>query len=128
MVEVAGQRFHFFQSGPDYAFIQSNHTGCGACYPLSRILVPAHRSSDQRAYKSLQGRPEVGPLPTPRRYHIIPKICPGMIAGFTDVSPVFTLPSRAEATLNDRTRVREPSTVRSHVRRHRLRFAPLSAP
>ena len=32
--------------------------------------------------------------------------------GFTDVSPVFTLPSRAEATI-DRTRVRKPSTDRS---------------
>jgi hypothetical protein len=30
-------------------------------------------------------------------------------AGFTDVSPVVTLPSRAEATI-DRTRVRKPST------------------
>ena len=33
--------------------------------------------------------------------------------GFTDVSPVFTLPLRAEATLVDRTRVREPSTLGS---------------
>ena len=29
-------------------------------------------------------------------------------AGFADVSPVVTLPSRAEATVVDRTRVREP--------------------
>jgi hypothetical protein len=33
--------------------------------------------------------------------------------GFTDVSPVFTLPSRVKATLVDRTRVRKPSAVGS---------------
>jgi len=33
--------------------------------------------------------------------------------GFTDVSPVFTLPLRAEATLVDRTRVRELSALGS---------------
>ncbi len=34
-----------------------------------RILVSALRKSGQRTYESLQGRPEVGPLPTPRRCH-----------------------------------------------------------
>ena len=37
----------------------------------------------------------------------------GAALGFTDVSPVFTLPLRAEATLVDRTRVREPSAFGS---------------
>jgi hypothetical protein len=33
MVEAAGQLFHPFRDGLDYAFILS--PGCGACYPLS---------------------------------------------------------------------------------------------
>ena len=34
------------------------------------ILVPARRqNAGRRVYESLQGRPEVGPLPTPRRCH-----------------------------------------------------------
>ena len=34
------------------------------------ILVPAQdKNRPRRAYESLQGRPEVGPLPTPRRCH-----------------------------------------------------------
>ena len=34
-----------------------------------RILVSAPRRPGQRTYESLQGRPEVGPLPTPRCCH-----------------------------------------------------------
>ncbi len=46
----------------------------------------------QQVYKSLQGRPEVGPLPTPR-------YCLSLAAlGFTDVSSVFILPLRVDAT------------------------------
>ena len=37
-----------------------------------RILVPAPLSPAQPAYESLQGRHEVGPLPTPRRYLVPP--------------------------------------------------------
>jgi hypothetical protein len=47
-------------------------SGCGACYPtdrISAILVPAPGLRRRRVYESLQGRPEVGPLPTPRRCH-----------------------------------------------------------
>ncbi len=65
----------------------------------------------QRLYESLQGRPEVGPLPTPRRCHSVRRCSGGAAGGFADVSPVVTLPSRAEATyFFDRTRVRKYST------------------
>jgi len=69
LVEAAGQLFHLFRGGLDYAFILL--PGCGACYPpLRRILVPAHLvCPGQRVYESLQGKPEVGPLLTPRRFH-----------------------------------------------------------
>ena len=71
LVEAAGRYIRFFRSGPDYAFIRKIHPGCGACYPPS-VANPSTRSSilvEQRAYESLQGRPGVGPLPTPRRCH-----------------------------------------------------------
>ena len=43
-----------------------------------RILVPAHCNRlHQPAYESLQGRPEVGPLPTPRRCHSTSDIAAG---------------------------------------------------
>ena len=67
--------------------------------------------ADQPVYESLQGRPDVGRLPTPRR-------CPvatTATSGFTDVSSVFTLLSRAGATF-DRTRVRKPYASRHYVR------------
>ena len=92
MVEAAGQLFHPFRDGLDYAFILL--PGCGACYPLARILVRALQLPAQRVYESLQGRPEVGPLPTPRRCHAAFSAA----TGFADVSPVFTLPSRTKAT------------------------------
>jgi hypothetical protein len=53
----------------------------------------------QPAYESLQGRPEVCPLPTPRRCHSARRHSHRAVAGFADVSPVVTLPSRAEATI-----------------------------
>src|SRR5216117_3494608 len=80
LVEAAGQLFHPFRDGLDYAFILS--PGCGACYPLARILVRARRFPARRVYESLQGRPEVGPLPTPRRCHAV--LAPA--TGFADVS------------------------------------------
>ncbi len=73
---------------------------------------PSARSGimSQRVYESLQGKPEVSPLLTPRRYRMPPTLAP---AGFTDVSPVLTLPLQAEATLSDRTRVRKSSALGS---------------
>jgi len=70
MVEAAGRLFHSFRNGPDYAFIPL--PGCGACYPARMPPDPGARSADapaQRVHESLQGRSEVGPLPTPRRCH-----------------------------------------------------------
>jgi hypothetical protein len=71
MVEAAGQLIHLFRDGPDYAFIL--RTGCGACYPSIAATNPSTGSMRSRAlqpaYESLQGRPEVRPLPTPRRCH-----------------------------------------------------------
>ncbi len=79
MVEAGGQLIRGFRSGPDYAFIRAS--GCGACYaaesPSRAILVPAPSLRSQRAYESLQGRPEVGPLPTPRRHHAA--VCDGAV-------------------------------------------------
>jgi hypothetical protein len=67
LVEAAGQLFLIFREGLDYTFILL--PGCGACYSrLNNALNPSIGSSqrDQPVYKSLQGRPEVGLLPTPR--------------------------------------------------------------
>jgi len=92
LVEAAGQLIPGFRRGLDYAFILL--PGCGACYPplFRRILVPAHRLPEQRAYESLQGRPEVGLLPTPRRCHSIAGVrfhrcelrCHSTLAGWRD--------------------------------------------
>ena len=71
LVEAAGQLIHLFRDGPDYAFIL--RTGCGASYPPIAAANPSAGSlrlaRHQPAYESLQGRPEVCPLPTPRRRH-----------------------------------------------------------
>jgi hypothetical protein len=87
-----------------------------------RILGPAHSlclKRSQPVHESLQGRPEVSLLPTPRR-------CLGIVAdalGFTDVSSVFIPPLRTDATFIDRTRVQKLSAagttclVRSFVSR-----------
>jgi len=108
LVEAAGQRFHSFRNGLDYAFIQIPlspfRTGESRNLDAGRLIRlntadPSARSSikDQRTYESLQGSPGVCPLATPRRYHGI--LVVKMPSGFTDVSPVFTLPLRAKATL-----------------------------
>src|SRR5712664_1952564 len=107
MVEAAGQLFHPFRDGLDYAFILL--PGCGACYPLARILVRAPRLPAQRVYESLQGRPEVGPLPTPRRCHAA--FCGGNRVRRCE--PRFHFALSGKGNLTDRTRVREPSTVRT---------------
>ena len=75
MVEAGGQFIRGFRRGLDYAFIQKTAIGLQDAErvmpQLHRdILVPARKLLPrQRVYESLQGRPEVGPLPTPRRYH-----------------------------------------------------------
>src|SRR5262245_33992500 len=59
-----------FRDRLDYAFTPAC-AGGGACYRKCNalsILVPAPSIPMQPVYESLQGRPEVGPLPTPRRY------------------------------------------------------------
>ena len=73
-----------------------------ACATGSWVLP---RLVPRQLHESLQGRPEVSPLPTPRRYRMPPLPAP---SGFTDVSPVFIPPLRVKATLVDRTRVRKP--------------------
>ena len=76
---------------------------------VRRILVPAHPLPGRRVYESLQGRPEVGPLPTPRRCH----------AAFSGGNRVRRCEPRFHSALSgrgdhaDRTRVRKPSTVRT---------------
>jgi hypothetical protein len=73
MVEAAGQLVCLFRDRLDYAFTPAE-AGGGACYPgaIARILVPALPFPVQPVYESLQGRPEVGLLPTPRRYLVPP--------------------------------------------------------
>ena len=90
-MEAAGQPIRIFRYGLDYAFILA---GCGAYYPSVKTNPSARSTMKiQRVYKSLQGRPGVSLLPTPRRCHTL------LGLGFADVSPVFTLPLRIEATL-----------------------------
>ena len=105
-MEAAGQLFHRFRDGLDYAFTPTK-VGGGACYPAQSAAgswgLP--RLAPRQLHESLQGRPEVGPLPTPRRYRLPPLPAP---SGFADVSPVVIPPSRVDATLVDRTRVRKP--------------------
>jgi len=75
LVEAGGQHIRGFRRGLDYAFVRAPLKavrGRGACYPAAMagwILVPAQALCRRRVYESLQGRPEVGPLPTPRRCH-----------------------------------------------------------
>ena len=105
-MEAAGQLIHRFRDGLDYA-ITPAEAGGGACYPAQSAtgswVLP--RRAPRQLHESLQGRPEVGPLPTPRRYRLPPLPAP---SGFADVSPVLIPPSRVDATLVDRTRVRKP--------------------
>lgn len=106
-MEAGGQHFHGFRHGLDYAFIRVVLANVRMRSVLSaerigQILVPA-QVAPRQVYESLQGRPEVGPLPTPRRCHAIPRRMP---SGFTDVSSVLSQLSQAGATL-DRTPVRK---------------------
>ena len=94
LVEAAGQLIHPFQGGLDYAFILLPR--CGACYPAIHRLDPSDRSgvtpsgsmSLYRASLRLALYLPLGVAMPPRGG-----------AGFADVSPVITLPFRAEATV-----------------------------
>ena len=97
--------------GLDYAFILL--PGCGACYPLARILVRALRFPAQRVYESLQGRSEVGPLPTPRRCHDRPRFCVRYGCRVRRCEPRFHFALSGKGDRSNRTRVRRPSTVRT---------------
>ena len=110
-MEAGGQRVRGFRCGLDYAFILTTAIGMQDAERVMPglhpgILVPAQKHKLlQRVYESLQGRPEVGPLPTPRRCHAA--VIVTAPSGFTDVSSVFIRPLRADATI-DRTPVRKP--------------------
>ena len=120
MVEAGGQHIHSFRCGLDYAFILLlavlGQQDAERVMPrLHRdILVSARKPLRllQRVYESLQGRPEVGLLPTPRRYHAAVATAP---SGFSDVSSVLIRPSRIGATL-DRTPVRKHSASGLYAR------------
>ena len=85
MVEAAGQLVCLFQDRLDYAFTPAELPGAERVIRIHqldlaenneswwlRILVPALLFPAQPVYESLQGRHEVGPLPTPRRYLVPP--------------------------------------------------------
>ena len=94
MVEAAGQLFRLFQGGLDYAFILS--PGCGACYPAEFRLDPSSRSRNLRSGSMSLYRASL------RLALFLPlgvAMPPRGGAGFADVSPVVTLPFRAEATV-----------------------------
>ena len=75
MVEAAGQLVCLFRDRLDYAITPTQASGAG------RVIQCITQAPDpsagpaafaaQPVYESLQGRPEVGPLPTPRR-HLVP--------------------------------------------------------
>ena len=70
LVEAAGQLFHLFRDGLDYAFIPNRFRdpGCGACYPNRsipiRILGPARPLTQLSQSMSLYTARQVG-LVTP---------------------------------------------------------------
>jgi len=77
-VEAGGQHIRGFRRGLDYAFVRAPLRRCVDAERVIQppwagwILVPAQAMCRRRVYESLQGRPEVGPLPTPRRCHAAP--------------------------------------------------------
>ena len=95
LVEAAGQLFHGFRHGLDYAFIL--FPGCRASYSpmhFRRILVFAHRAPPVSEPMSLYRAGLRLALYLPLGVAMPP--CGG--AGFADVSPVFISPLRASAT------------------------------
>ena len=115
MVEAAGQLIHLFRDGPDYAFIlQRRMRGVLSVLACGRILVPARCAS--RAVSQPMSLYRAGlrlALFLPLGIAIPPAAYPPCGAGFADVSPVVTLPLRAEATITNRTRVRKRYTGRT---------------
>ena len=114
MVEAAGQLIHLFRDGPDYAFIL--RTGCGACYPSSTATNPSTGSPRLRAVSRPMSLYRAGlrlALFLPLGVAIPPAAFPPCVAGFADVSPVVTLPLRAEENITNRTRVRKRYTCRT---------------
>jgi hypothetical protein len=74
-VEAGGQHIRGFRCGLDYAFI---HNAPAERVRMRSVLSSSVKKLDpsarpglrrRRVYESLQGRPEVGLLPTPRRCH-----------------------------------------------------------
>ena len=108
LVEAAGQHIHLYRGGLDYAFILS--PGCGACYPAHTAPDPSSRSGKLPSGSMSLYRAGLRlALYLPLGVAMLP--CDS--AGFADVSPVFTLLLRAEATITDRTRVRKSYTART---------------
>ena len=110
LVEAGGQRIRSFRHGLDYAFIRGRRSGADAERVIPRCRFPRDPSFRpgkrlRRIYESLQGRPEVGPLPTPRRCHAAPERAP---SGFADVSSVLQPDLAAWCDPSDRTPVRKP--------------------
>lgn len=73
-MEAAGQLFHLFRDGLDYAFIRCSHDRVPERGVLSesspiRILVRAPCVGTQPVYESLQGEGS-WPSRTPRRCHV----------------------------------------------------------
>jgi len=66
---------------------------------------------NQQAYKSLQGRYEVCPLPTPRRYHAILTLLQDAVR-LHRCEPRFHLGITPQGDPFDRTRVRKRSASR----------------
>lgn len=115
LVEAAGQRFHLFRDGLDYAFIRSSVTREPERGVLSGSSIDPNPStdssqpSDQSAYESLQGK-ESWPLRTPRRCHVTHR-------RVTQGSPIeprfhFALAGKGDHCVN-RTRVRKSSAISS---------------
>jgi hypothetical protein len=103
LVEAGGQDIHGFRHGLDYAFVRAPLRS--ECVDAERVIAAATASFDpsirpgscrRRVYESLQGRPEVGPLPTPRRCHAA--FSPKAPSGFADVSSVLIQTLRPGAT------------------------------
>jgi hypothetical protein len=133
MVEAAGQLFHLFRDGPDYAFILRYAQERGVLFAVpdgpkqtdpANVANPSAYSfpfGNQKVYESLQGT-EGWPPCTPRRCHV--STPDGRVHR---MSPVFTLPSRAKATIAihdiNRTRVRKHYATRSTCVAHSLYLA-----
>lgn len=95
-MEAAGQLIHLFRGGLDYAFILvAQDAGRVIQLKTSWILVPAHPVSRASESMSLYRAGLRLALFLPLGVSMPPRGG----EGFTDVSPVVTLPSRAEATV-----------------------------